>query len=513
MLSRKSDAPEHPDLEVTRFPGDPKTRTFGIVRGINPPLDILVHSDDINTLERAVKERVFFVKRDGEFRTPPRPKSDEDFENRLLPFRVAIQRFLPKTAPMTAVQFAGTYRGRKAKIYGDAVESLCRDDFTVKDSHIKVFVKLEKTNFTAKPDAVPRVISPRDPRFNVKLGRYLRQVEDRLYAAIAKVFGDKTVIKGVNATESARLIKDKWDSFSNPCAVGLDAERFDQHVSRSALRWEHGIYVDSFKCRKHKNELSSLLKMQLHNTCRGYCSDGKLKYKVVGGRMSGDMNTGLGNCLLMCAMIYSYARHIDVNIKLANNGDDCVVFMETKDQQRFTEGVNDYFLQLGFSMQVEEPVYQLEHVVFCQTQPVCSGVVGEYIMVRDPRLAVAKDCVSTTWYTTRKLQQGWLHAVGMGGLAMAGGIPVLQEFYNCLAKAGRHYKKVGDVQSWGVRSLGIGMTRSYTAISDASRVSFWEAFGITPEQQIKSEAIYRNATVSVEDGENPPECLLPFHPY
>lgn len=513
MLSRASDAPQHPDLVVKRRPGDPKIRKFGVITGINPPLEILVHSDDINTLERAVKERVFFVKNDGEFSAPPRPRDDESFFQHLLPFREAIHRFLPKTAPMTASQFAGLYTGRKKKIYEDAVESLCRNALTEEDSHIKVFVKLEKTNFTAKPDAVPRVISPRDPRYNVEVGRYLRSVEERLYVAIAKVYGDKTVVKGVNALESARIIKGKWDHFDDPCAVGLDAKRFDQHVSQSALRWEHGVYVDSFRCKDHRRRLSRLLEMQLKNTCRGYCTDGKLKYTVEGGRMSGDMNTGLGNCLLMCAMIYSYSKHLGVEVKLANNGDDCVVFMEKRDLQRFMAEVDVYFLDLGFSMEVEKPVFEFEHIVFCQTQPVCSGVVGEYMMVRDPRVALAKDCVSSTWYPAPRQRLGWMDAVGMGGMAMCGGIPLFQEFYARLIKDGKFDRKITIVQSWGVRALGKDMVRSYSAITDATRASFYLAFGVTPEEQIETERFYKMSTIKLDDGIAVPPSLLPFFPY
>jgi len=513
VFSRKSDAPEHPDLVVSRTPGEPKTRIFGVVKGINPPLNILVHSDDINTLERAVKERVFFVVKDGEFVAPPLPKDDAVFFKRLLPFSEAIRTHLPRTAPMTAANFAGMYQGRKARVYGDAVESLQRDDFTVKDAHIKVFVKLEKVNFTAKPDAVPRVISPRDPRFNVKVGRYLRQIEDRLYGSIAKVYGDKTVIKGLNALESAAIIKSKWDYFDDPVAVGLDASRFDQHVSQSALRWEHRVYEQCFPIKKHKEELQRLLSLQLVNHCKGFCLDGKLQYTAKGGRMSGDMNTGLGNCLLMCAMIYSYAADILVNIKLANNGDDCVVFMERSDLEKFVRGVDKFFVELGFTMVVEAPVFHLEHVSFCQTQPVCSGIKGEYIMVRDPRIAVAKDCVSTTWYPTPVLRRGWLHAVGVGGLALTGGIPVLQEFYLAMARGGKYSAKVANPVSWGVKQLGKGMNRPYTQPTAETRASFWLAFGITPEQQLASELLYSKAVV--QDGGSVEETrhLLPFYNY
>ena len=70
--------------------------------------------------------------------------------------------------------------------------------------------------------------------------------------------------------------------------------KFDMHVSPAALAWEHSIYTSIFPRDKF---LKKLLRWQMNNRGAGYCGDGSLKYSVTGKRFSGDMNTGLGNCL------------------------------------------------------------------------------------------------------------------------------------------------------------------------------------------------------------------------
>ena len=119
-----------------------------------------------------------------------------------------------------------------------AVESLKVSPIEEKDSYLNAFVKCEKINRTAKLDPAPRIIQPRKPRFNVCLGRYIKPIEHAIYRAIDKVFGSPTVVKGMNATERGLLLARKWARFSDPVAIGIDAKRFDQHVSELYRDWE-----------------------------------------------------------------------------------------------------------------------------------------------------------------------------------------------------------------------------------------------------------------------------------
>jgi hypothetical protein len=480
---------------VVRKQGYPKSRRLVRVAGVSPPVQLNGFENNINTLERAVKERVFFVKTENGFEEPPRPRWGM-FAGRMEATRRQLIKSLPRTVPLTERQFVDTIRGRKVPIYEAAYTSLLEKGVSVKDSHIKVFTKYEKVNFTDKVDPVPRVVSPRSPRYNISVGCFFKPIEERILGtSLSSLFEDSVVVfKGMNALESGKAMYDNWSSFRDPVAVGLDAKRFDQHVSVQALKWEHSIYLQCFS-KRHKRRFAKLLRWQLRNFCKGYTLDGKLEYEVEGGRMSGDMNTSLGNCVLMCSMIHAYALAIGVRVRLANNGDDCVVMMERRDLDDFLRQLEAWFLSMGFDMAVEPPVYVFEEISFCQTHPVSIGD-GQYIMVRDPRLGIAKDTLCIHNYTTDDEVRGWLHAVGTGGLAMTGGVPVFQSFYQSYLRAGKYWKHASDSQSWGVRQLSLRMGRVATHILPETRASFYWAYGLLPDEQEAIENFYDSMDIS-----------------
>ncbi len=462
------------------------------VSGISPQMILSGFNNTIDTLERAVKERVFFVKTENGFEEPPRPQGDY-FSQKLRETKALLVPHLPFTTPLSPQGFAETFRGAKRRIYEEAATSLLHRSVSEKDSHVKVFVKYEKTDYTRKSDPVPRVISPRDPRYNVEVGRFLRPIEERIFDSLAQLFeGKKTVFKGLNASDSGRKMFDLWSSFKQPVAIGLDASRFDQHVSKQALEWEHQLYPLCFP-KPYRKRLERLLSWQVMNSCKGYCEDGRLKYTKLGGRMSGDMNTSLGNCILMCSMIKQYSLDRGVRVLLANNGDDCVVFMEASDLERFSYDLDGWFRALGFNMTVEPPCYTFEEIEFCQTHPIFVGPnYDDYLMVRHPKWAIAKDTMCINGFQSDKQYLAWLDAVGTGGLAMTGGVPIFQDFYRTYCRYGSRGKTHYHAQSWGVRSLGLNLNRQYGEVDPRTRASFYWAFGVTPDEQLVMEEFYRS---------------------
>lgn len=477
----------HPALTVQTFLGSrPHIRRYFQVVGLSPPNHYLVHNSSINNLVRGVLTRVFYVK--GQ-ETPQPPEGI--YRLRLGYFAKLLWKRFPSTTPVTRQDFVGFYRGRKATIYQQAVDSLATSSVSHRDARIKAFVKAEFINSDDKPDPDPRVISPRDPRYNVEVGRYLRPVEHQIYGAIASIFGSPTVLKGFNSQQTGAVISDKWSKFRNPAAIGLDASRFDQHVSKQALKWEHSIYNGMF----HSPELARLLRWQLINQVTGNCRDGRLKYKTNGCRMSGDMNTALGNCLIMCALVHAYAKHVGVVIELINNGDDCVVFLERGSISVFNDGLSEWFLEMGFNMKVESPVFDIEKIEFCQTHPV--NVDGTWLMVRNFPKGLAKDCLSLKDLSSPAICRAWLMAVGEGGLSLTGGVPVYQEFY-CAFSRSAHAIRARHTTielEGGLYWMSRGMERRFRAVSDSTRYSFWLAFGVTPEAQIALEDYYSKVTV------------------
>lgn len=473
-------------MRVTKL-GCAKARKLWAFVGLGNGVRFGVHNNTLANLRRGLVERVFFVEQSGGLATPPSPKAG--VFSRLNSFRASLLRNIPRVHPMAAEQFVEHYDGRRRTIYQRAYDTLQSMSVQVKDSYLSTFVKAEKINFTAKPDPAPRVIQPRHPRYNLCVGRYILAIEKLVYKGIASVWGGPTVMKGYNALETARVMRDMWEEFRDPVGIGLDASRFDQHVSADALRWEHSVYARCFPATD-RAELLRLLSWQIHNKGFGRASDGSIKYRVEGCRMSGDMNTALGNCLLMCAMVHQFCHERGIRARLANNGDDCMLIMERSDAVRVASLIPGFFLEYGFTMKVEPMVDVFEQLEFCQTRPVWNGVA--WVMCRDPRVCVAKDMVTTVDLQHPKHAKSHLSSVGQCGLALSGGLPVLQEFYRALIREGGqvtckdHPANVGS----GFQRLALGMEIQERVVSSRSRYSFWLAFGITPDEQIATEGLY-----------------------
>lgn len=475
-------------MTVIPLPGRPKTRRVNALFDALAGIEYGVHNPSLQNNVRAILERVFFVNINGNFVKPPRP--DRRALKQLKIFSRRFSWYVTTLTPWTHDRFVASYTGQKKVVYAKAAESLIAKPICFKDAYISAFVKAEKTNLTAKADPAPRIIQPRRPRYNVELGCYLKPIESPIYKIIGKIFGSTTVAKGMNSEEQGALLHQKWQRFNAPVAVGLDASRFDQHCSRDILSWEHTIY---HKFYPNCPELKWLLSLQLKNKGWVNCEDGTIKYHTDGCRMSGDMNTGLGNCLIMCALVWTYFGKFK-DYELLNNGDDCVVILEKSELARL-DNIPKWFLSMGYTMKVEPPVYDIYEIEFCQTHPVFDGV--KWRMMRDPRVALSKDLISIKNLSGNKAWETQCQAISDCGKALAGDCPIFCEFYRCL-NFGRIVER-SDPSS-GLEWLSRGLTNQFSEPNDHLRFSFWRAFKITPDQQVAIENTYRGMNLQYMPG-------------
>jgi hypothetical protein len=476
-------------MTVIKTPELPKIRHVHVLIGMGTGTDLGVHNNNLANAERAILERVFLVSGPNGYTMPPQPTVS--IGDRLRDFRKLLLFHMPILTPLTHQQFVDGYEGQKRNMYQRAADSLIINSIEYKDSFITAFVKAEKINFSAKVNPAPRLIQPRSPRFNVAVGIYLKPVEHSLYEAVASVFGSPTVMKGFNAVDTGAVMRQKWERFNDPIAVGLDASRFDQHVSVPMLKWEHTIYN---RCFNNDTELKKLLRWQIYN--RGYvnCVDGRIKYQTNGCRMSGDMNTGLGNCLIMCALVWSFFKD-KCDIELANNGDDCVVFME-RTNIHYMSGLPLWFTEMGFTMKVEKPVTIFEEVEFCQTRPVFDGV--KWRMTRDPRICTDKDLICIKSVQTEHEWKNRCQAIADGGRAAYGDLPVYWAFYQALNVGGKAVKT--ERLQCGFDFLAHGLKHRFAKPTQESRLSFFLAFGITPDEQEAIEEFYFGLNLVYQPG-------------
>lgn len=485
MVSTISAAPDHPNLVAIRRWGPTRERKAYCITGVTSGGTICAYNTNLTTLERAIKERVFYVCKDGEFSEPFRPNT-EYFSNTLSDFKSLLKKQHLWTNPMDARSFAASYQAPRAAVYLKAAIDNETTGFHPKFARVKAFVKSEKYDFSSKIP-VPRVIQPRDPRYGVENGRFIKPIEKKIYKAIDTIFGDVTVYKQLNAENRGRAYANTWKKYSTPCCIGLDAHRFDEHVSNAALRWEHSVYELCYPGNKY---FKMLLRLQRDNKCSAYVKDGCLKYTTIHNRMSGDHNTSLGNVLLMCAMAYTLFKQVGVKASLINDGDDCNFICEKRDEPRLRAAIEKFYTPLGFTVVVEPTVYQLEHAEFCQCHPVRDND-GNYLMVRNPRKALAKDAVSLKPLDNPKVFRKWLAAIGEGGLSLTLGMPIYQAYYDMYRRNSRGAKVLTDPSMrHSFFRMSRGMKRIPTPISPETRYSFWLAFGYSPEEQLALETYY-----------------------
>lgn len=478
----------HPDLRVKRYIRSPeKDRKAYILSNVSGPNRVLqINDGSIETLNTALLERMYFRSVNGVYRQPPQIRFHVVFQ-KLAKFRSKVLRcFGERPTPVSPDDFVQMYKGRKRAIYSNALDRLSKRGLLRKHGYVNAFVKLEKV----KEGKAPRCIQPRSPEYNISLGVYLKHIEHRLYNAIQYAIGSKTpiVAKGFNANEVGEIIHSKWDSFVKPVAIGLDATAFDQHVCAGMLKWEHSIYLELYRTCPSLPNLVKLLKWQIDNKGYGYCWDGTLKYSVKGRRFSGDMNTAMGNCLIMCGLVSAFCAGRFTHYDFVNNGDDCVVILEEKELKNFT-GFGRFCDELGFVMKIEKPVKVLEQIDFCQQQPV--WVNGSYRMVRHPVTAREKDSMSVLHHQNAESIRKWLMASGECGLALCSGIPIMQSMYKSYIREGLDSKiKFAMGMDTGAYFMSLGMECREVRVHPDTRVSFFLAFGYTPEEQVVLEKEY-----------------------
>ncbi len=496
-------------------------REWTLLEGLGPASDLGVFNNNLANGYRAFAERYLQCEVNGEFKDPL-PTSDAvwiDDPN----MRQYIEDVHEATTlkPVCSVEeVVNMYHGPKRKNYQRACKKYYRDGVTKMDAILKSFVKFEKCSLLK----APRVINPRSLPYNLCLGRFLKQNEHEYFDGMARVWDqDVVVMKGMTAQETARNIKVMWDEFEDPIAIGGDAKKFDMHVRPQALMYEHVLYlrrffdsyestvayyrwgIDVFSRMERMPEdddcdmLCWLLVHQLRNTGVAYFSDGILKFTMEGTRSSGDLNTSLGNTTIMTAMTRAWCRETGVNIRFLNNGDDCTYIMERRDEQRWRQGMAEWFALRGFRMEFEDTVDYIEGIEFCQAHPVCVG--GVWTMVRNLKATISKAAMCLLPQGNGVLRK-WMDAVGTAEGSLTAGVPVHQEFAKALRRNGKKASNGIKRLVWRESNKYYNLTENVVEkdIDIMTRLSYERAFGVSPAAQMVLERHYASWKLSSSYG-------------
>jgi len=429
--------------------------------------------------------------------TPTKAGIEElDLQAKILSRRL-IGRFGP-FQPWATRQVCDNYSGAKRTRYLNAEESLIREGPASElDARLSTFVKADKLRFEGgRKD--PRIIQARGVRYNLELACYLKPLEHALYNLrgdrVKSGHGRRVIVKGLNQRERASLISEKLDSIPNCTVLGLDMRRFDAHVSVEQLRIEHKVYNTMLRDPR----FAKLLSWQLKN--KGRTSNG-IRYSVTGGRMSGDMNTALGNCILMYLMCCAVAKRLslknwDVNI----DGDDTLFFLPNEHVARFLEEAPGLFLEFGHVVKIESIARELEAVLHCQSRPVKAA--KGYQMVRNPWKVMSNALSAVRHFHEPRGGMRVMKSIAMCELALNQGVPVLQPYAVRLLELLKGYTFARLPQeSTLVRRAVLEAGSKWTEVKEApisfsSRLSFEMAWGWPVEAQIEAEKSFAEMTLA-----------------
>lgn len=450
---------------------------------------VIVPNNNVANLGIALQRRVFQEKDGaGGFRMI-KPPQKGNFEKLLSDFRTAVLNVLPPMRRASYDEVINTYKGGKKSRYMVAKLKLRQGMVSKRHARLKSFVKVEKLSKVGDP----RIISPRSFEYTLELATYLKLNEKKFIKAINDVFGEITVMKGLNILQRGKAIHRKWiqmEQLGVVCFVGFDFSRFDAHVGEEGLSFEHTFYIPVF----NDDNLNRLLNFQLKTMGVGIATDGSIHFEKDGQRCSGDINTSLGNIILAAAMLWVWIKKTGITCKAINDGDDNGVFLLEKDLGKFLYGLEDFFLSLGFPVEIEEPVFDVEKVVFCQSSPIWTP--SGYTMIRNPKTAINKDITTTMSCQTKNEIMSWLGAVGMCGMILNLNVPVQYNLARKMLSSGTIPKKqeyYDRVNEWGNIERSKGLQRKWSdphSVHPLTRLSYFKAFGIRPAEQIALEEYY-----------------------
>jgi hypothetical protein len=291
------------------------------------------------------------------------------------------------------------YTGFQRQAYLDAIKSFDLRPFDFfKDSLISSFIKDEIIPFKIKEiDEKPRMINARGPRWMVKIGLPMKDIEHTIYHC-KKTFNtnDKNYefAKCLNLPQRSELAALKIADLGNCVNVVLDGSSFDAHVNEEMLKLEGMFYATIMRLigatTSELRLFKQAWKFQIRNRLRFIGPSGFAKATVIGNRMSGDWNTSLGNSVLMLSFVTAAMKLMQVpqnQYRSLNDGDDNCLWMTYNNlTSNFKTRLSALFLDIGQEVKVDINI-ELYKTRFCQN---LFMFVNDWTFVRDYRRFLLK---------------------------------------------------------------------------------------------------------------------------
>nr|QZZ63333.1 hypothetical protein [Nelson wasp-associated virus 1] len=435
-----------------------------MVRGVHVPIEYGLHKHRVMDELQTICNRHLMKTPDPELGS----EACKEFKKVIY----GLSRQIGKVRSATIQDVLRGKTGRRKKRFMQGILELRDQGVMRKDARITEMQKLEMYDSTKIATKEDRGIQFRTVKYNAALARELHNIEERVIGMHPD--GYHPVMKGATPQQRAERIAIGQSRFKKPLYLLLDHSRFDAHVNEYLLDQEHRFYL---RCRRGNPFLRRLLRFQYINRGR---TKGGIGYVSRAKRMSGDINTGLGNTVLNYCMLRAWLNCSGVNGHIYLDGDDSVIIVEDDDKGKLLP-VEEFMLNFGM-VTICETVTEFWKVEFCQSKPVL--VDGTVRFVRNPHKVMAT--VGQSAEVLDPIVAGDnLRASCLCELAMNGNCPVISKYCRrILDYVGNGPVRFSPSLLWKAEQYGIKFEAPpEVEPSDESRYTMWRAWGIDPGMQ------------------------------
>jgi len=379
--------------------------------------------------------------------------------------------------PWKRSKVVNSYKGPWRAKYFQAQQDFHRVGLLEKHARVTLFCKDDHE--MGVPEKAPRAIQFRNPIFALAQARFTKPIEAWFYSL--KDHYDTYIIGKKDPFTIARELLLKSSHFVDPVYLMLDASKFDAHVDVLWLEYCFHCYLSLFPRRYHR-QMAWLWKKTYVN--RGSSRKG-IKFKTFGTRMSGDMDTGLGNSLIMYSMLKQYLFETGVTKhSIMVNGDDSLVVIERIDLPRARE--IGLFAKYGFKMKFEV-AFSIHRAEFCQARLIDTHYGPT--MSRKPERIMGRTSWTTRNYGRYKAA-AYVNTLGQCERAASFGVPIASALATEMIRAANTSRMV-SMKPWLAEHYA-SMRRWWKVgppvVSLEARISFSDAWDISVEEQMDIES-------------------------
>jgi len=324
-----------------------KPRKMTQLHGIAPSTTMGAFNNSLHNAYVSIVYRILTLESGGKIIHIDEARPSPGHCNVLRHFGELVSKSCKYVTPISFDEYPRLFGGGKRARYERAALSLKVEPIDpVEDGKIKMFLKNEKHDVTAKPDAAPRAISPPSDRMILATGCYIKPLEHEVYKAIDHVFEGETVAKGKNYHDIGKMVNRKWNKFKRPRGRDLDVSKLDRSFTGELTKWTHSVPL-SVMAQEDREFVEPLLATQYRPRVEGRTDDGYFSYEVDGTLTSGQVNTSLSGILAVTGMLYSFKEETGLEFEVVNSGDDFSLIYEKEDGKQISEEVGPWFLRFG----------------------------------------------------------------------------------------------------------------------------------------------------------------------